>query len=297
MIRLRKYNLICMALLMLLGSLNVFAQQKHALLIGISDYGNPKDEIGKWRNLNGANDVKILTPILTRQGFRVTSLVDSKATYSAILKKIDGLIKICRNGDWVFLHFSMHGQPFEDLNGDEKDGWDEALIPVDAKMKYQKGIYEGQKHLLDDTLGKYCDKIRTKIGTTGVLYVVVDACHSGTCSHGDDDYIRGVHDGFSPSKKEYKADRRRETNDYFRVSTKRGQSPVTFLEACRSYQRNIEIWDTISKTRYGSLSFYVAQALKRYKIDKTDKWIKAVKEGMETDTRLRKQNMVIETSK
>lgn len=289
--------IIFMTLLSLWRTQTTYAQQKQALLVGISDYGNPKEEIGKWANLHGANDVRILTPLLRKQGFTVTSLVDSKATYSAILKELDCLARNCQYGDLIFLQFSMHGQPFEDLNGDENDGWDEALIPVDAKMKYQKGVYEGQKHLLDDTFGKYCDKIRTKIGTTGMLYVVIDACHCGTSSRGNDDYIRGVHDGFSPSKKEYKADRRRETNDYFRVSTKRGQSPVTFLEACRSYQRNIEIWDTISKTRYGSLSFYVAQALKRYKIDKTDKWIKAVKEGMETDTRLRKQNMVIETSK
>lgn len=293
----RKYLTLIIAILVLLGCQNVFAQQKRTLLIGISNYGNINEDPQIWQNIHGANDVKMLTPLLTRQGFIVTSLVDSKATYSAILKEFDNLIKKCQKGDLIFLHFSMHGQPFEDFNGDEKDGWDEALIPVDAKMKYQKGRYEGQNHLLDDTLGKYCDKIRTKIGTTGQLYIVIDACHCGNASKGDDDYIRGVNEGFSPSGKKYKADRRRETNDYFRVSTKTGQSPVMFLEACRSYQRNKEIWDSTTKTRYGSLSFYVAQALKRYKIDNTGKWIKAVKDGIETDKRLRFQNMVIETSK
>jgi hypothetical protein len=31
-------------------------------------------------------------------------------------------------GDIIYLHFSCHGQPFEDMNGDEADGWDESYL-------------------------------------------------------------------------------------------------------------------------------------------------------------------------
>ena len=153
------------------------------------------------------------------------------------------------------------------------------------------------KHLLDDTLEKYFNEIRSKIGTKGQLYVILDACHSGTASRGDDEHIRGVREGFTRSGKLYTPDRTLETNDYFHISTQRGQSPVTFLEACRSYQQNKEVRDRNTGTWYGSLSYYIAQTMLNIKIDRTHKWIENVKSSMTNDRRLRKQNIVIETSK
>lgn len=280
-----------------LGSQTTFAQQKRALLVGISNYGNTNEDPDQWSNISGANDVKLLTPLFEEQGFAVASLVDADATYSAIVKALNKLAKRCKNGDLVYLHFSMHGQPIEDLDGDEKDGWDEALIPVDAQMRYEQGVYEGDKHLLDDTLEEYFDKIRSKLGTKGQLYVVLDACHSGTASRGDDDHVRGVRDGFTYTGKYYTPDRTRETNDYFRISTKSGQAPVTFIEACRSYQQNKEVRERETNTWYGSLSYYVAKAMQSHKLDQTSPWIDEVKTAMKNDRRLRRQNVVIESSK
>lgn len=273
------------------------AQTKRALLVGISDYGNANEDPNKWANISGANDVALLVPLFKQQGFAVTSLVDKQATYSGITKAIGNLTKACKKGDIVYLHFSMHGQPFEDLNGDEADGWDEALIPVDAQMYYDRGKYEGKNHLIDDELGRYVSEIRSKVGNKGVLFVVLDACHSGTSSRGDDDHVRGVREGFTRSGKNYTPDRSKETNDYFRVPSIVGQAHVTFIEACRSYQVNKEILNHENKTWYGSLSFYIAKAMVSNRIDKSGKWIDAVKSGMTSDRRLRRQNMVIETSK
>lgn len=275
----------------------VEAQQKRALLIGISDYGNAREDPDKWSNISGANDVKLLTPLFKEQGFAVASLVDAEATHSAIIKALNKLTKRCKKGDLVYLHFSMHGQPIEDLDGDEKDGWDEALIPVDAQMRYKQGVYEGDKHLLDDTLEEYFNKIRSKLGAKGQLYVVLDACHSGTASRGDDDHVRGVRDGFTYTGKYYTPDRTRETNDYFRISTKSGQAPVTFIEACRSYQQNKEVRERETNTWYGSLSYYVAKAMQSHKLNQTSQWIDEVKTAMKNDRRLRRQNVVIESSK
>ena len=295
----KSFAIIGMVITMMMGLsvLNANAQSKHALLIGISDYGNDKENPNMWANINGANDVKLLQPLFVKQGFKVTSIVNSNATYVAITKALDGLAKSCKKGDLVYIHFSMHGQLVDDLNGDEKDGWDEALIPVDAQMRYAKGVYEGENHLIDDILEKHFNKIRTKLGTGGQLYVVLDACHSGTASRGDDEYVRGVFSGFSHSGKIYTPDRTSETNDYFHVPTQAGQSPVTFIEACRSYQQNKEVRDKNTNMWYGSLSYYVAQSMKNNAIDKSGKWIEDVKKGMDNDTRLRKQNMVIEKSK
>lgn len=292
----KSFNFVVLTFLLIVGQ-ELHAETRRALLIGISDYGNAMENPNKWANISGANDIELLTPLFKEQGFSVISLVDGEATHAGITKAFEKLIKKSKKGDIVYVHFSMHGQPFEDLNGDEEDGWDEALIPVDAQMQYSKGVYEGDNHLLDDELEGYFDKLRRKIGSTGQLYVVLDACHSGTASRGDDDHVRGTREGFTRSEKNYTPDRTSETNDYFSVSTKDGQSPVTFIEACRSYQVNKEVRDVETNIWYGSLSYYIAKTMKELKIDGSEGWIEAVKAGMSGNRKLRKQNVVIEKSK
>ena len=282
---------------LLIGGQELHAETRRALLIGISDYGNEMEDPNKWTNISGANDVALLSPLFKQQGYKVTTLSDAQATYSGIISALKKIAKQSQKGDIVYLHFSMHGQPFEDLNGDEADGWDEALIPVDAKMQYKKGVYEGKKHLLDDELEKYISQIRNTIGPNGKLYVVLDACHSGTATRGDDDHVRGVRDGFTRSGKHYTPDRTKETNDYFKIPTSKGQSSVTILEACRSYQLNKEVRDADTNVWYGSLSYYIAKAMKEYKIGSSNDWIDYVKTAMSQNKKLRRQNMVIETSK
>lgn len=283
-------------LVLLLGVQMLNAETKRALLVGISDYGNTDEDPHKWVNINGANDITLLTPAFKAQGFSVISLVDAQVTHTGITKALEKLAKESKKGDTVYIHFSMHGQPFEDLNGDEEDGWDEALIPVDAEMRYTEGVYEGKNHLLDDELEVYFNEIRNKLGSEGQLVVVLDACHSGTASRGDDDHIRGTREGFSRSGKYYTPDRTQETNDYFTVASTKDQSPVMFVEACRSYQVNKEVRDVETNTWYGSLSYYIAQSMKDNKTVGSDEWIDAIKTGMANNRRLRKQNVVIEKS-
>lgn len=277
--------------------LNLEAQTKRALIIGISDYGNVQEDPNKWMNISGANDVMLLSPLFEKQGYKVSTLVDGKATYSNIVSELKKVSKNAKKGDIVYLHFSMHGQPFEDLNEDEIDGWDEALIPVDAQMYYTEGVYEGKNHLIDDELETYISQIRSKIGESGELFVVLDACHSGTAARGDGDRVRGIKDGFTRSGKDYTPDRTMETNGYFKVPTLQGQSHVTFLEACRSYQQNKEVLDYESKNWYGSLSYYISKTMETHQIDNSGEWIEVVKHGMAEDRRVRKQNMVIESSR
>ena len=272
------------------------AETKRALLVGISDYGNAMEDHYKWANISGANDILLLSPLFSEHGYAVTSLVDSQATHANITKALEQLAKDSKKGDKVYVHFSMHGQPFEDLNGDEEDGWDEALVPVDAEMLYAEGVYEGNNHLLDDELEVYFNDIRNKLGSDGQLLVILDACHSGTASRGDDDHIRGTRGGFTRSGKNYTPDRTQETNDYFTVASAKGQSPVTFIEACRSYQVNREVRDVETNTWYGSLSYYIAKSMKDNKTVGSDEWIEAIKIGMANNRRLRKQNVVIEKS-
>jgi len=272
----------------------VFAQNKRALLVGISNY-QCINKYGGWNNIHGKNDIDMLYPTLKKCGASVSCLYDREATKSGIAKALDELVSQCKVGDVVYLHFSTHGQPFEDVNGDEDDGWDESIVPVDAPIEYTEGKYEGENHLIDDELQEYCTGIRKAIGIDGILYVVIDACHAGKASMGiEETVIRGTKAGFTRRGKYYRPQKLEKSN-YYNIPSSPSLGKVVFIEACRSYQVNKEIVE--SDTHYGALSYYVNRVLSNQNLTKDCKWIETVKEMMDSDPRLTNQNMVIEYSK
>jgi hypothetical protein len=224
--------------------------------VGISHYDTALTGY-QWNNINGVEDVNLLSPILKEQGFSLTSIIDDKATYHNITTQLTSFVNKTKKGDIVFLHFSTHGQPVEDIDGDEEDGWDEAIVPIDAYKLYKKGTYEGEYHLLDDQLNKYVKKLREKIGTTGYLYVIIDACHAGTSSRANDETVRGTKVGFTYNNKVFKPSIQKKSHYQIEAASK--LSNVLFLEACRSDQINTEI--KVKAKRYGPLSYNIAQAL------------------------------------
>ena len=272
----------------------VLAQNKRALLVGISDY-QCINKYGGWNNIHGKNDIDMLNTTLKKSGVSVSCLYDRGATKAGISKALNLLASQCKVGDIVYLHFSTHGQPFEDLSGDEEDGWDESIVPVDAPIEFKKGKYEGENHLIDDELHEYCTRIRKAIGTKGMLYVVIDACHAGKASMGiEEDVIRGTKAGFTRSGKYYRP-QKIEKGNYYNIPSSPTLGKVVFIEACRSYQVNKEIIE--GGKHYGALSYYINRVLSNHKLTKDTKWIETVKELMGKDTRLTNQNMVIEYSK
>lgn len=273
------------------------AATKRALLIGISDYPISKvDKEASWHKIHGANDVLMLGRTLKAQGFKISSLTNSNATAYGIRKALRKLLSDASNGDIIYLHFSCHGQPVEDVSGDENDGWDEAIIPYDAWKKPIRGIYDGKNHILDDELNTYLRSLRSKVGTKGFVYVVIDACHAGSSyrseEEGDSIIIRGTDSGFSLSGKRFvpKIDKRGK----IKVEKSPAMADVCILEACRSYQVNSEIQE--GGNYYGSLSFYVDKVLRTIKLDKNISWTNNVATIMNKDTRLVRQNLVVESS-
>ena len=272
----------------------VMAQNKHALLIGISDY-QCVNKYGGWNNIHGKNDIDMLYPTLKKCGASVSCLYDRGATKAGIAKALNALVSQCKAGDIVYLHFSTHGQPFEDESGDEDDGWDESIVPVDALIEYTKGKYEGENHLIDDELHEYCKRIRKAIGTKGMLYVVIDACHAGKASMGiEDDVIRGTKAGFTRSGKYYRP-QKLEKGNFYNIPSSPSLGKVVFIEACRSYQVNKEIIE--GGKHFGALSYYINRVLSNNELSKDSKWIETVKGLMDMDPRLTNQNMVVEYSK
>ena len=171
-------------------SLSVTAQTKRAIVIGL---GEQQDKA--WNKINGDKDVPFVQAMLKNAGFKsVTTLVNQQATKVGIVGAFKRMTASCKHGDMVYIHYSGHGQQMTDVHNDERDGLDECWIPYDACRK-ASATYHGEKHLTDDELNVYLNAIRNKIGAKGKLLVVIDACHSGDGTRGEDDEIvRGVED-------------------------------------------------------------------------------------------------------
>lgn len=284
---------LCIILAVLLYSSVGNSQRKWAFLVGISNYDTALTDY-QWNNINGIEDVNLLSPILFNQGFSIKTLLDKEATYKNIVTQLSDFSDSIKKGDIVYLHFSAHGQPIEDTNGDEEDGWDEAVIPIDAYKIYKKGLYEGDRHLTDDQLNKYVKRLREKIGPKGFLYVTIDACHAGTSSRANDETVRGTRVGFTYNNKVYKPSSNKES--HYKVESSAKLANVVFVEACRPDQVNTEI--KVEGKRFGPLSYNIAQVLSKSPLSTEPMaFLNNLKESISENGHWpNNQNLVIETS-
>lgn len=214
--------------LLVFSSVQLSAQTKRALVIGIGEQADKS-----WAKINGDKDVPLVQQMLQKAGYTdIRTLVNKQATKARIVASFKKLTAQCAVGDIVYVHFSGHGQQVTDVNGDEgkKDGWDEAWIPYDAYLRYDEKRYKGEKHLIDDELNTLLTATRNKIGDSGKLLVVVDACHSGDSSRGDDidETVRGVKDEFIIPVKQ-------------RGTAQKAPEQWLTLSACKDYQLNQEM--------------------------------------------------------
>ncbi len=173
----------------------LFAQKKIALIVAIGKY---PPEQRYWKNLSSERDLIHIKDALIKNGFaakNIQTLVNEKATKQGMINALNKLADNAMSGDIVYFHFSGHGQQIQDdaTDGylDEADGYDEALIPYDAKGRWDLVDYHGEKHFRDDLLDEKLTNIRKKVGTKGSVVVVLDACHSGTATRSAG-IVRGV---------------------------------------------------------------------------------------------------------
>jgi len=140
-----------------------------ALLVGINYIG----QNGELRGCH--NDVETMRRYLLRQGYEgenMRILLDDgrheEPSKENMIAGFQWLVSGTSAGDSLFFHYSGHGGSVPDDNGDEADGKDEALCPVD---------YSSAGLLRDD------EAYRLLVGPlqAGVsLTCVLDCCHSGT---------------------------------------------------------------------------------------------------------------------
>lgn len=247
-------------ILLLSVSPTLQAQTRRALVIGI---GQQEDRA--WGKINGDKDVAYVAEMLKGAMYKeenITRVVNRQATKVGIAKAFMRLANQCKVGDIVYVHYSGHGQQMKDVHNDEKDGLDECWIPYDAYRKPCKKD-RGEKHLTDDEVNYYLNAIRDKIGAKGKMLVVIDACHSGDGTRGDDgEVVRGVEEIFDAMK-----------SFIWGIAVEKGKEKVVnpnarenrerwiTISACQSDQVNIEM----KSPAVGKLTYAIYKKVKEMK--------------------------------
>ncbi|OBT63217.1 hypothetical protein VE03_07776 [Pseudogymnoascus sp. 23342-1-I1] len=146
--------------------------RRKALVIGINYFGQE----GELRGC--INDVKNVSAYLLENcGYAREDMVQltddqgdamGQPTKQNIIQAMRWLVQGAQPNDSLFFHYSGHGGQTEDLDGDEEDGSDEVIYPVDFR---QAG------HIVDDEM----HSILVSPLSPGVrLTAIFDSCHSGS---------------------------------------------------------------------------------------------------------------------
>jgi hypothetical protein len=132
-----------------------------ALCIGINAYGNGADLAGC------VNDALDWSSALRTRGAQVHNLTDAGATGGAMTALMREMISTLRRGQTGVITYSGHGTWVPDRDGDEADGRDEAICPVDL---WDNGV------ITDDQLFE----LFTARAYGSRLIFISDSCHSGS---------------------------------------------------------------------------------------------------------------------
>ncbi len=141
------------------------------VFIGISDFQDPA-----IRDLKvGEKDALAMADAMKRLGRldEAWTLVGPQATLRNIEEAMrKRLPAATRPGDVVVIYWSGHGARCADVGGDERDGFDEYLVPYDGQFADDATIRRTM--LLDDTFGRWLQGLDGR-----KLLVILDTCHSG----------------------------------------------------------------------------------------------------------------------
>jgi len=179
---------------------------RRALLVGVSDY--PRESVGDLQLTGPKNDVALMLDTLPRLGFRDRDTIvladgleqtaaarkgDGLPTRAAILGALKKLAADSQPDDLVLIFLSGHGSRQPDLTPEKRavpkpDGLDEIFLPIDIGP-WDDGIAQVKNAIQDFELGQAVTAIRAR---GAHVWVVIDACHSGTMTRSADAVAKQV---------------------------------------------------------------------------------------------------------
>ncbi|KAI0033065.1 peptidase C14, caspase domain-containing protein, partial [Vararia minispora EC-137] len=146
--------------------------KKKALCIGVNYFGTNAELRGC---INDARNIQRF--LVQNYGYNEKDMVmltddardpRSVPTKENIVRAMQWLVQGAQPNDALFFHYSGHGGQTKDLDGDEADGYDEVIYPVDFK---QAG------HIVDDMMH---DIMVRPLPPGCRLTAIFDSCHSGS---------------------------------------------------------------------------------------------------------------------
>ncbi|KAJ6683605.1 hypothetical protein OIU85_007309 [Salix viminalis] len=212
---------------------------KRALLIGVT-YKR------KYTLKGTINDVKSMRELLINNfGFeekniKVLTDLQMETTRKKIVESMEWLVKDCQAGDSLVFYFSGHGIRKLDFEGDERDGFDENICPVDF-------LTEGM--ISDNEINSL---IVWPLKKDVTLHAIVDACHSGTVLDLEHVYNREQRiwdDNSPPSGKA-----RKHTDGGLAIS----------ISACQDHEIAVDT-SAFTKTMNGALTYLLIYFLKKHR--------------------------------
>lgn len=214
---------------------------KRALLIGINYKGTSCELYGCINDATNVRAVLVKNYGYSEKNILLLSDTGIAPTKANILKGIEWLLSGSPASDFnkskylpasgntnYFFHYSGHGSTVRDTSGDETDGIDETICPVD---------YSKSGMIVDDDLRS---KLAVKIPVGSQLYAIVDACHSGTSFD-----LQQVYKGGALT-----------TEKYAPTSGK-----VVMISGCRDNQTSADTW--VDRQAQGALTASLLKTLKQ----------------------------------
>jgi len=210
---------------------------RKCLLIGINYKGTGSE-------LSGCiNDIQLVSEYLSNHGYEAKNQVflrddqeDHKPTRARILKELTAILDKSTDIDKIIIEYSGHGGSVTDLNGDEDDGKDECLFPID--FDEDGVIVDDDLHAL---IQKHChDKTQVTI--------LIDACHSGTMLDLPVNYVYDERTQVMKSKKV--------------VSVEKRDLDVMLISGCLDTQTSADAW--FDKKANGAMSKAFHHCLTKY---------------------------------
>ncbi len=232
---------------------------RRALCVGINEFENLPTGSWLYGCVNDARDTAAL--LRTEFGFGprdVTVLTDKKATKKAIMAKLTSMVKLAEAGQIRHLVFtySSHGTQVPDLNGDESDRADEALVAYDIRA--DGDAWDPATVIVDDELKVLFDRVPPEV----LVEVFIDTCHSGTGLRAMD-LLPGRRPKFllppTPVGLDALADRSVVAlgDTSVRRRGRRAQAPVLFA-ACRASQTSADA--SFHGRSNGAFTYYLLQS-------------------------------------
>eukprot|EP00747_Dinoflagellata_sp_TGD_P185638 gnl/TRDRNA2_/TRDRNA2_42262_c0_seq1.p1 gnl/TRDRNA2_/TRDRNA2_42262_c0~~gnl/TRDRNA2_/TRDRNA2_42262_c0_seq1.p1 ORF type:complete len:327 (-),score=63.22 gnl/TRDRNA2_/TRDRNA2_42262_c0_seq1:32-961(-) len=158
-------------------------------LVTYCDYGFEPAKSQGWvppampgGTLDTKENADLIIELLKGAGVTDITLISNlDATSDDVLEKIQEVGSRCESGDLFFFFYSGHGDRLEDDDGDEDDGFDEAMC-----LPSKEGTCDRSTWLRDDDFALAISEVEAE-----QKLCIFDCCHSGSMCDFDKDIWEG----------------------------------------------------------------------------------------------------------